>query len=445
MHRSTPWRLVLLALLVSVGVVLVMPGAAYAVVGTSAATSVPYVQVSGTGDSYARASTAIGDTVYVGGALSMVYEPATGTNYTRHDLYGYSASTNRVTSFAPSFNGPVWGLAHSPDGRYLYAAGNFSTVNGLARKGLAQFDLTTGFLTSFDAHLDGQGRTVDYVGTHLIVGGAFTHVNGVARVALASVDPSTGALQSSYLNANLSGTVSSTAGATMVYHSAVNPGGTQMAIAGNFTSAGGATHWRTFLLDLGATSATVSQWNAPILQQPCNSNTIPNYVTGLSFSQDGTWFAMSTTGYRNLTNGFPLTQTVCDAVARFPTTEVSPIVATWVNYTGCDSLYSVLVESDAVYVGGHQRWLGNPNGCDAAGPGALSRPGIGAVDPTTGQTLAWNPTRSRGRGGDFLQMTSLGLLVLSDCAAPGISNDPSSGSNFLAGTYHPCVGLLPGS
>jgi hypothetical protein len=132
MHRSTPWKLSLLALLVSVGVVLAMPGAAYAVVGTSAAKNVPYVQVSGTGDSYARASTVVGDTVYVGGALSKVYEPATGTNFTRHDLYGYSASTNRVTSFAPNFNGPIWGLAASPDGRYLYAAGNFSSVNGVA-------------------------------------------------------------------------------------------------------------------------------------------------------------------------------------------------------------------------------------------------------------------------------------------------------------------------
>jgi hypothetical protein len=30
--------------------------------------------------------------------------------------------------------------------------------------------------------------------------------------------------------------------------------------------AAGATHWRTILLDLGATSAIVSAWNAPILQ-----------------------------------------------------------------------------------------------------------------------------------------------------------------------------------
>lgn len=441
--RPAWWGIGRLVALV-VGIAVLTTGAALALVGTSAVGNVPYVQVNGTGDSYARASTEIGSVVYVGGAFSTIFEPSSGKNYARRDLYAYNESTKLVTSFAPTFNGTVWGLAHSPDGRYLYAAGSFSTVNGVARQGLARFDLTTGALTSFNARLSAQARTVQYVGGHVIVGGLFSTVNGASRVGLASLDPTTGALQS-YVNAKLSGSVSSTAGPTGVYHSAVNPTGTQMAVAGNFTSAGGATHWRTILLDLGATSATVSAWNAPILQQPCNSNTIPNYVTGLSYSADGTWFAMSTTGYRNLTNGFPLSQTVCDAVARFSTSAVSGVIPTWRNYTGCDSLFSVLVRPDAVYVGGHQRWLSNPNGCDAAGAGALSRPGIAAVNPTTGQTLSWNPTRSRGRGADFLEMTNLGLTVLSDCAAPGNSSDPSSGSNFLANTYHPCVGVLPGS
>jgi hypothetical protein len=429
--------------LAGVWVLLATPGAAYALVGTSAVGNVPYIQINGTGDSYARSSTEIGSVVYVGGAFSKVFEPLSGKNYTRGDLFAYDESTKLLTSFAPTFNGPVWGLAHSPDGRYLYAAGNFSTVNGASRKGLAQFDLTTGTLTSFNAHLSAQARTVQYVDGHVIVGGLFSTVNGTSRAGLASLDPTTGALQS-YVNAKLSGSVSSSAGATGVYHSAVNPTGTQMAVAGNFTSAAGATHWRTILLDLGSTSATVSAWNAPILQQPCNSNTIPNYVTGLSYSQDGTWFAMSTTGYRNLSNGFPLSQTVCDAVARFSTAVPGGGVPTWVNYTGCDSLYSVLVTPDAVYVGGHQRWLSNPTACDQAGAGALSRPGIGAVDPTNGQALSWNPTRSRGRGADFLESTNLGLTVLSDCAAPGNSSDPSSGSNYLASTFHPCVGVLPG-
>jgi hypothetical protein len=437
-YQGFGWRLALLFLLGCVGV-LVTAGATSALIGVSAVANVPYLQVNGTGDNYARSATVIGTTVYVGGSFSTVFEPRSGKNYSRHDLYAYDENSKLVAAFAPNFNGTVWGLAHSPGGRYLYAAGSFSSVNGVGRKGLARFDLSTGALTSFNAHLNGQARTVDYVGGHLVVGGTFTAVNGVNRTGLASLDPATGALQP-YLNAKLSGTVASTAGGTAVFRSAVNPARTQMAVGGNFTSAGGASHWRVILLNLGSNSATVSAWNAPILQQPCHSETTPNYVTDLSYSGDGTWFAMAAAGYRNASG--PLTATVCDAVSRFSTSPVSS-KPTWVNYTGCDSLYSVLVQPDAVYVGGHERWLNNPNACDAAGPGAVSRPGISAVDPTTGKALAWNPTRSRGRGADVLEMTGLGLTVLSDCAAPGISGDPSSGSNDLAGTFHPCVGVLP--
>ena len=436
--RPARWRFLLFVSLVCLAIVAVLPGAASAVVGTSAATNIPYIQLQGTTDNYARTSTVIGSTVYVGGSFSTVFEPASGKSFPRTNLYAYNESTGRLTSFAPTFNGAVWGLERSGDGRYLYAAGDFNTVDGVTRRGLAQFDLTTGRLTSFDAHLGGQARTVNDVGGHLIVGGAFSQINGVSRVGLASLDPTTGALQP-YLNAELSGRVASNAGPTQVLHSAVNSAGTQMAVAGNFTSAAGKTHWRTILLDLGASSATVSPWNAPVLQQPCKSTESPNYVTGLSFSQDGTWFAMSTDGFKNATG--PLSATVCDAVARFGTTAAGQ-TPVWVNYTGCDSLLSVLVTSDAVYVGGHERWLDN-SACDVAGAGAVARPGIGAVSPATGKALSWNPTRSRGRGADFLQLTARGLLVLSDCAAPGNSSDASSGANSLAGTYHPCAGLLP--
>ncbi|HJU36104.1 MAG TPA: PASTA domain-containing protein [Gaiellaceae bacterium] len=436
--RPARWRIALFASLVCLGIVGVLPGAASALVTTAAATNVPYIEVQGTGDNVARTATVIGSTVYVGGTFSKVFETVSRKDFARTNLYAYNEATGQLTSFAPTFNGAVWGLDRSGDGRFLYVAGDFTTVDGVARRGLARFDLTTGRLTSFDAHLAGQARTVNEVGGHLIVGGAFSHVNGVSRVALASLDPTTGALQP-YLNAELSGSVTSTAGPTQVLHSAVNSTGTQLAVAGNFTSAAGKAHWRTVLLDLGASSAKVSSWNAPILQQPCRSSESPNYVTGLSFSQDGTWLAMSTDGFKNATG--PLSATVCDAVARFGTTAAAH-TPTWVNYSGCDSLLSVLVTSDAVYVGGHQRWLDN-SACDVAGAGAVARPGIGAISPTTGRALAWNPTRSRGHGADFLGLTARGLLVLSDCAAAGNTSDASSGANFLAGTYHPCVGLLP--
>ena len=50
----------------------------------------------------------------------------------------------------------------------------------------------------------------------------------------------------------------------------------------------------------------------------------------------------------------------------------------------------------AVYVGGHQRYLDNPLGSDAngPGPGAVARVGIGALSPTTGKALPGTPPSS---------------------------------------------------
>ena len=67
-----------------------------------------------------------------------------------------------------------------------------------------------------------------------------------------------------------------------------------------------------------------------------------------------------------------------------------------------------------MYVQGHQRWLDNASGRDSAGPGAVSRPGIGAISPTSGLALSWNPTKTRGVGGKDLLATSAGLWVGSD-------------------------------
>ena len=35
----------------------------------------------------------------------------------------------------------------------------------------------------------------------------------------------------------------------------------------------------------------------------------------------------------------------------------------WVNYAGCDSLFAVAADRRNVYIGGHERWANNADGC----------------------------------------------------------------------------------
>ena len=93
---------------------------------------------------------------------------------------------------------------------------------------------------------------------------------------------------------------------------------------------------------------------------------------------------------------------------------MNPSRPTSINYTGGDTLLSVAAVGSAVYVGGHQRWLDNPQGRDSAGPGAVSRPRVGAIDPSTGKALAWNPGKTRGVGTAFIYPSESGVWFGSD-------------------------------
>ena len=56
-----------------------------------------------------------------------------------------------------------------------------------------------------------------------------------------------------------------------------------------------------------------------------------------------------------------------------------------------------------MYVGGHFRWLDNRNYSWRARGDAVERPGIGALHPTTGRALAWNPGKTRAHGAEASQ------------------------------------------
>jgi hypothetical protein len=344
--------------------------------------------------------------LYAGGSFSSVttapgVSPA-GT-FTRSNIVAFNAATGVVTSFAPSINGEVWAIVAS--GTSLYVGGTFSSVNGIARRGLVKLNATTGAVdTAFNANLNNTVREAAIVNGRLIVSGVFTK-------KVAALNLTTGA-DTGYINVPITSSLGPDAGPVEVYRFAVDPAGTRLVGIGNVTSVGGQTHYRAFMLNLGATSASVNPWDYLPLRNLCRATSVPDYLRDVDFSPDGSYFVIVSTGWVPQTG--QLGTALCDATARFETNNPAPARPTWINYTGGDTLHSVAVTDAAVYVQGHQRWLDNPYGVDSAGPGAVSRPGIGAISPTTGKALAWNPTKDRGVGGKDLLVTPRGLWVGSD-------------------------------
>jgi hypothetical protein len=366
----------------------------------------------------------VGGTMYAGGTFSSV-ATAPGVSpsgtFSRANLVAFTATTGVIsTSFVPSVNGAVWALAS--DGASLWIGGTFTSVNGVARRGLAKLNPTTGAVDAgFNAKLaSGKVTELALVGGRLFAGGTFTG-------KLRALDPATGA-NTGYLNLSISGSVTSNAGPVSVYRFAVNPAGTRLVAVGNFTSVAGQTRYRAFMVTLGSTTATLNAWSYPPLQNLCAASSLPDYLRDVDFSPDGAWFAFVSTGYIPQAGG--VGRDLCDATARFETNLASPARPTWINYTGGDTLHSVAATDLAVYVQGHQRWLDNPQGRDSAGPGAVPRPGIGAISPSTGLALSWNPTKDRGVGGKDLYVTSAGLWVASD-------------TNHIGHETHQRIALMP--
>jgi len=81
----------------------------------------------------------VGSTLYAGGSFTSVTQGAT---VARQNVFSFDATTGAVQPFAPKVDGIVWALAS--DGGSLYVGGDFTSVDGVARRGLAKLDLTTG-------------------------------------------------------------------------------------------------------------------------------------------------------------------------------------------------------------------------------------------------------------------------------------------------------------
>ncbi len=391
------------------------------------ASTVPAKFTPNIADGAVKALAQVGNLMVVGGTFTHVTPTAgsgAGTNVTRNYLFAFNATTGALsTSFAPAVNGEVDAILPTADGTGVYVGGAFTTAGGVSTR-LAEFNLSTGArVTTFAPSLNGQINALALVSNRLFVAGTFTTVKSVTHDGLTSINPATGALDP-YLSINLTGNhncgrvagaACARVGATDM---AVSPDGSRMIVDGNFISAAdpvnptGYSRDQIVSINLGSAQATVdANWKSNSYTAACSASAFDSYVRSIGWSPDGSYFVVATTG------GYPSNSFIaCDAASRFDASSTGQnVTPTWADYTGRDSLYSVAVTSDAVYVGGHQRWLNNPYGADSAQKGGVPRPGLAALDPANGVPLSWNPGRHpRGHGAEVVYATSAGIWVGSD-------------------------------
>jgi hypothetical protein len=365
--------------------------------------------------------TVVGDTVVVGGAFTKVADSSRKETYARRNIFAYGLNDGAIRSFAPAVDGAVYALAAGADNT-VYAGGAFKSVNGTAQRGLARLTLAGQRVSAFTAKINwGDVRALAVRGTRVYAGGTFSSVNGLGRAALARMNATTGAVDTGF-DARLSAPGLSR---TRVEHFDISPDGRRLVAVGALLRSGGYDRTQIAMFDVSGSTAALTDWYTDAYKPACMKG-FDTYLRQVKFSPDGSYFVVAATGRASAPDR------LCDSAARFETGGSGRHNPTWVQRTGGDSLYAVAVTGSAVYLGGHQRYFDNPYGTDAKGPGpgAVSRTGIGAVNPNTGRALSWNPTRTRGVGVRVFVVVPQGLLVGSD-------------TDQLGHEYHGRIGMFP--
>jgi len=360
-----------------------------------------------------------------------------GTTFQRSNIFSFSATAPyKVTSWNPGANAEVDSIALTPNCSTAFIGGRFTSVHHSAADHLAKISTSTGaVITSWGNKANNPVDSVLLTPKgHLLVGGFFSSVNGSsAHPFYASLNQTTGK-DDGYLNLKLSGSYHYCSGGTCsspnhtsVYNQQLSHNGKLVLVEGIFTSAGGKARQQIFMLNLGTRAGTVTDWTSPEFDgskgnlpngfpYQCTFNE-PFYIRAAAWSPgDSTVYTVATgKSPWNIPSGGKRSG-LCDSTAAFPSKDAA-VTHTWINYTGCDSLYSVAADASTVYAAGHPRWSQNGNACNSAGRGAVIDHGLQGLLPSNGNARVKSNGKavfsmSRANADDLL-ITNGGLWIAS--------------------------------
>jgi hypothetical protein len=384
----------------------------------------PQLAVTGTTEQV-RQLAQCGGTMYAVGSFTEIKKDS--TTYPRNNIFSFSASKPyQVTSWNPDVNGVVNSIALTSNCEHAYIGGAFTTVDGTAVRNIAEISTSTGAVIRRWAH--NANKTVNTLlmtpNGHVLAGGSFTRINGSdADRYYASLNPRTGQ-NDGYLDLAISGHYTypnAHPNHTEIYNQQLSPGGTSVLAEGVFTSVQGHPRQQIFMMSLGSADGSVTAWDPSGFNRHCNVSH-PLYVKTATWSPTGSTVYVATTGFHPLKwvkGTYPL-YGLCDVGAAFPATLAGGLKPEWIQRDGCYTLLSVAADDNSVFIGGHQLYGDDPDGCKSAGAGSYPDPGLSGLHSSNGRLIlnaagtAGLYSRSRGLGADDMLLTTAGLWIASD-------------------------------
>lgn len=386
----------------------------------------------------------VGNRVFIAGTFSSARNNTTTntTTVNQASLLAFNIDTGLIdTTFRPTFaGGGVTEVEASPDGTKLFVAGRFNTVNGVAKKKFASLNLTTGApIAGFTANANGAGTAIEATNTTVYLGGQFTLINNTARVGLAAVNATTGALVTGFNN-SLSGGIG-VDGALTVQALVLTHDDTKLLVVHTARKIANQDRYGVGLID--TTNNQLLPWRTRLWEDNLQFvGGIQRIYAGDIAPNDQFFVVTSGSGGDR--------PPINDTAIAFPIAGSDLVQPQWIS-RAFDSLYSVAITENAVYIGGHFSWnesqtspdpwpglddvgYGTGQGLSGYGLGdaVVRRDHIGALDPSNGKAIEWNPGSNSYEG-------NKAMLATRAACSPAVTRPPraattSAGSRSTTST-----------
>ena len=372
--------------------------------------------------------------VFVAGSFTSL-QNTTGNTATVNQAYlaAYNLNTGLIdTTFRPTFGGGgVNAVEASPDGTKLFVGGSFNTVGGVTKQKVASLNLTTGAPLSsfgFTNSTNNQVQSLAATNSTVYVGGRYSRINGVLKTGLAAVNAASGAVDASFDN-NLAGGIGVN-GQLGVPQLKLTHDNSLLLVVHTGRQIDGQDRLGMGIID------TATKELLPFRTRLWDLNL--GRVGGVTriccadIAPDDSYFVVSSGSGGDAP---PISDTAVrynlDA-ASLQNDDVQPV---W-NSRHFDSIYSVAITEQAVYLGGHFQFIESPESCVAEpcypglenvgygtgqglsgyglGDAVVRRDHLAAVSPTNGRALEWYSVSNSFEGDKAMEATPRGLFVGGD-------------------------------